>query len=272
MSLDALGEAPTKPIIVGHRGVLLKKSGGKAFDKKSRIMEKWTKRFFVLPPGKTVLSYYKNEASQMNGDAPLGDVQVWGSTVFLKAVKSGQYRFTVRSAARELKLRARDAADYDAWMGALQPITEFREDDDSSRLAAFSIRDEDDEDDFDAVGDDVHDDDDDGDDKLAPLPLPPLIGSSRGPGFSLAGASLDDVEVGRLPEGMRGALEKKSGGKAGQVSEVAAAVLGSCAPMPCTPSRRHASRSPARVVSSGPRQAAIPDHRIGPISMSFWPA
>ena len=44
-------------------------------------------------------------------------------------------------------------------MGALQPITEFR-DDEELGLAAFSIR-EDDNDDFDTVGEDVEDEDDD---------------------------------------------------------------------------------------------------------------
>mmetsp|Transcript_19030 Transcript_19030/g.48718 ORF Transcript_19030/g.48718 Transcript_19030/m.48718 type:complete len:346 (+) Transcript_19030:67-1104(+) len=219
MSLDAIGEAPTKPIIVGHRGTLLKKSGGKAFEKKSRMLEKWTKRWFVLPPGKTVLSYYKNESVFNSGGDPLGSVEVQGATVFLKAVKSGQYRFTVRSASRELKLRAGDAKEYDAWMGALQPITEFREDAESS-MANFSIRDEDDED-FDAVGDDVEDEDDD--DVMPPMPpplpmAPGLSGKSRESlDSSLGGGQSASIGGGQeVGHGMRGQLEKKSGGKQGQ--------------------------------------------------------
>jgi len=218
MSLDSIGEAPTKPIIVGHSGVLLKKSGGKAFEKKARMYEKWTKRYFVLPPGKTELKYFKNEAAYQSKATPLGTVEVQGAVVFLKAVKSGQYRFTVRSAARELKLRAGNATEYDAWMGALQPITEFREDDAEGGMAAFSIRDEDDAD-FDAVGDDVEDEDDD--DVLPPMPtpLPPMPkGVSR---TSLdaslsAAAGLDTLAGPPMTSGMRGPLEKKSGGKAGQ--------------------------------------------------------
>jgi len=218
-TLDSLGEAPSKPIIVGHRGTLLKKSGGKAFEKKSRLLgDKWTRRWFVLPPGRTTLSYYKNEAAANSGAAPLGTIEIQGAVVFLKAVKSGQYRFTVRSSARELKLRAADAKEYDAWMGALQPITEFREDDAEGALAAFSIRDDDDDADFDAVGEDVEDDDDD-DDVLPPLlPMAPSA-----PGLSVmarvsldAGLGIDAGQVSLPPTGMRGILEKKSGGKEGK--------------------------------------------------------
>lgn len=115
MSLDAIGEAPSRPQINGFRGYLEKKAGGKAFDKKRRIMESWTKRYFVLPPGKTVLSYYKTEAAHMEKGTPLGFVDLKGGTCFLKEVKSGQYRFTVRTSARELKLRARSAGEYNAW-------------------------------------------------------------------------------------------------------------------------------------------------------------
>ena len=37
------------------QGYLYKKAGGKAFDKKTRVLDRWHKRFFVLPPGETAI-------------------------------------------------------------------------------------------------------------------------------------------------------------------------------------------------------------------------
>ena len=53
-----------------------------------------------------------------------------GSKVFLKEVdKKGIHRFTVKSAARELKLRAASADDYNSWVVAFRPFVSSFEDD-----------------------------------------------------------------------------------------------------------------------------------------------
>lgn len=65
---------------IGLRGILLKKAGGKALDKKTRLVERWHKRWFVLPPGGTQLSYYKSQALQLEGKPALGCIEVAGST------------------------------------------------------------------------------------------------------------------------------------------------------------------------------------------------
>jgi hypothetical protein len=64
----------------GLRGQLLKKAGGKAMDKKTRLMEKWHRRWFVLPPQSSKLSYYKNEQEQLDGKDALGSVECAGAT------------------------------------------------------------------------------------------------------------------------------------------------------------------------------------------------
>ena len=51
----------------------------------------------------------------------LGSVDCASAQVFLKKVKGEQFRFTIQTAQRELKLRAHSAADYDAWIAALRP-------------------------------------------------------------------------------------------------------------------------------------------------------
>jgi hypothetical protein len=179
-------------VAAGFRGNLYKKAGGKAFEKKRRVLDRWTKRWFVLPPGGTVLSYYRSEQAQMEGQAALGSLELHskGASVFLKEVRAGQiYRFTVRAMSRELKLRAMSAGDYDAWMGALLPITgEPREEDDMD-MSGLSMRDEDDDAEFD--DDDVVED---GGGEA---------GFSAAPNFSLAARARDDSIVG-VPVGMRG--------------------------------------------------------------------
>ena len=188
-SLDCdLGEAPSRPVVTGFRGTLFKKAGGKAFVKKKRAVSKWNKRWFVLPPGSTRISYYKSETDQMEGQEALGAVDCEGATVFLKEIKSGVHRFTIRSAQRELKLRAPGADEYASWMEALKPITDFRqdeeEDDEDESRDAFSLR---------SIQLDGDGDDDDED----------------------SGGSPSGV-VGPPPPGYRGYLEKKSGGKDGR--------------------------------------------------------
>lgn len=75
-----------------------------------------------MPPGKSLMSYYKSENDQVNGKEALGAIDVAGSTVFLKEVsKTGVYRFTVRTTKRELKLRAKTESDYTQWIAAIKP-------------------------------------------------------------------------------------------------------------------------------------------------------
>lgn len=230
----------------GHRGELLKKAGGKATDKRTRLLDRWSKRWFVLAPGETALTYYKSEDAQVNGEPPLGVINVAGATVFLKEVRAGHvYRFSVKNAARELKLRAESAEEYDRWMSALQPIAEsFREmEEDGGGVAGLSLtRDRAetvaDGDSDGAEADDLFDADDEQSAFSARPPSGRGASSSRGssssvsggpgalglpppPGrpstMSLAGPSIDEsAEFGAPPAGHRGFLEKKSGGKEGR--------------------------------------------------------
>ena len=50
----------------GHEGWLQKKSGGKDGKSKMKMMQKWDKRYFVLPPSTagTLLSYYKSDGEE----------------------------------------------------------------------------------------------------------------------------------------------------------------------------------------------------------------
>ncbi len=101
-------------------GWLEKKSGGKEGSAKSRLFEKWDRRWFALDG--SVLSYYKSEDDQKKGKTPQGFIEVKGAEVFLKEVKGVAFRFTVKTAARELKLRASTPADYHMWSSALSPL------------------------------------------------------------------------------------------------------------------------------------------------------
>ena len=103
----------------GATGWLEKKSGGKDGKAKSKVLEKWDRRWFVLPAGGTELSYYKSDKA---GATAAGSIDCAGAHVFLKEVKGQTFRFTVRAATRELKLRAPTAAAYQKWVDALTPI------------------------------------------------------------------------------------------------------------------------------------------------------
>ena len=221
----------------GMRGFLLKKSGGKAFDKKTRVLDRWHKRWFVLEQGDTMLAYWKSEADSLKSDQPLGTIDAKGATIFLKEVKNGQYRFTIESQARALKMRATSATDYDAWMAALQPIAgQVKEDDEepldvtdagvgdlSSRARGITMADGD------------FDEDDEDDEPPGPLPNPfgggmsvpggaalataaggsnPFGGGSSSLPVACNGRGHTESVVGQMAAGMRGMLEKKSGGKA----------------------------------------------------------
>ena len=63
----------------GCRGYMDKKSGGKEGKNKAKVLEKWTKRYFVLPEADATLSYYKDEHSFNNGRPPLGAVDCEGA-------------------------------------------------------------------------------------------------------------------------------------------------------------------------------------------------
>jgi small GTP-binding protein len=107
-------------------GWLEKKSGGKeGHEKKSKLLERWGKRYFVLSGSE--MHYFKHDEDHAAGKPPLGTTDVSGGTVFLKAVKGQTFRFTVRLAARDLKLRAANNADFQMWTKALGPVTKATE-------------------------------------------------------------------------------------------------------------------------------------------------
>ena len=77
-------------------GYLEKKSGGKEGRTKIKVLEKWDKRFFVLPKGDgSELHYFKKADDYRDGKTPLGSLECRGATVFLKEVKGQTFRFTV---------------------------------------------------------------------------------------------------------------------------------------------------------------------------------
>lgn len=119
---------PNRP---GKKGWMEKKSGGHSGADKLKLFQKWDKRWFVLPKGGTLLAYYKSDDDFKRNEQPLGAVECKGARVFLKGVtKDDEYRFTVASDTRELKLRAKDKADYDAWMAILKTVvSDFANDD-----------------------------------------------------------------------------------------------------------------------------------------------
>lgn len=50
--------------------------------------------------------YYKSEGDATSGKAAAGMMECRNASVFLKEVKGQTFRFTIKSAQRELKLRA----------------------------------------------------------------------------------------------------------------------------------------------------------------------
>mmetsp|Transcript_1831 Transcript_1831/g.2816 ORF Transcript_1831/g.2816 Transcript_1831/m.2816 type:complete len:215 (-) Transcript_1831:303-947(-) len=117
LSMERARDAP------GIRGYLLKKAGGKGGVKSSKlranIAEKWTKRYFVLPPTISRLSYYTSEEDYKKGADALGTVECLGSTIFLKDIVGEVHRFTIAARERELKLKADSAGEYARWAHAL---------------------------------------------------------------------------------------------------------------------------------------------------------
>ena len=123
-------------------GYLSKKAGGKhvervvhpmggglqGIDFGKMIGSQWRKRYFVLSPGSSTLSYYKHQSAYTKGRAALGSLELKGCTVFLKEVHNGVFRFTAASAERELKLRAYSEKEYNMWVEHLRPhAAQFRE-------------------------------------------------------------------------------------------------------------------------------------------------
>jgi hypothetical protein len=236
----------------GMRGWLLKKAGGKALDKKTRLLDRWHKRFFILPPGGSTLFYYKGENDRLEAKDPLGTLECAGATIFLKEVKNGQYRFTIQAKSRELKLRAATAGDYDEWMSALSPFaSSVRQEDDVPDISDLSVRES-----VSARGEDF-DEDSEEEEAAAASARPSAVrpsSSARSPScggltaqqlmLSRAGAGAPEAPPGSLgggrvatnsvacssvtsgsmrtvamsSMGMRGLLEKKSGGAEGKKS------------------------------------------------------
>ena len=98
------------------QGWLEKKSGGKEGHSKHKLSEKWTRRWFVLVGSE--IRYFKSDEDYNKGKAALGAVECSGASLKLKEVQGNSFRFTVLSAARELKLRGPSSA-YHMWNDAL---------------------------------------------------------------------------------------------------------------------------------------------------------
>ena len=113
-------------------GWLEKKSGGKEGKGKSKLLEKWDKRWFVLSG--TEMRWYKTEDDPGKGKDPQGVMDCKGSELFLKGVEGQTFRFTVRTTERELKLRAPSSA-YHMWKDALTPLAKFTDDADLATAA-----------------------------------------------------------------------------------------------------------------------------------------
>ena len=104
-------------------GWLEKKSGGNRDNKKIKFMQKWDRRWFVFPDdGRGVLSYYRSDVDASNGAEPLGVVICGGADLFLKNIGKDdqQYRFTLDTHERELKLRG-SKDQWQLWSRALRP-------------------------------------------------------------------------------------------------------------------------------------------------------
>ena len=107
-------------------GWLEKKSGGKegagvsSSFVRGKLLEKWTKRWFVLAGSE--LRYYRSDEEYEKGKLPLGLVECSGAELSLKHVKGQTFRFNVLSASRELKLRAQSPDEYQKWTRALTPL------------------------------------------------------------------------------------------------------------------------------------------------------
>ena len=134
-AIAAAAPSTPQPSVTGW---LEKKSGGKEGSSKSRLLEKWTKRWFALVGSE--LGYYKSEEDFSKCREALGSMECAGAEIFLKEVKGGTFRFTIRTPTRELKLRASTAADYQSWTRALAPLANRstwrseHDDDESERM------------------------------------------------------------------------------------------------------------------------------------------
>ena len=115
------------------QGWLEKKSGGKEGKHKLAILEKWDKRYFVLSG--TQLVYYKGEDDHTKGAAALGGIELPGAELFLKEVQGQAFRFTIKSADRELKLRAPNGPAYHNWADAIAPLVKATGRDSSQSVA-----------------------------------------------------------------------------------------------------------------------------------------
>ncbi|EOD08675.1 hypothetical protein EMIHUDRAFT_631907 [Emiliania huxleyi CCMP1516] len=121
---DAARPPPCLPVLVrtGARGWLEKKSGGHEERGKMKLLQKWDRRYFVLPAGGAELSYYKTEDDAARGEHPAGSLRCDGAEVFLKEVRDdGVHRFTIKTRERELKLRS-SKREFETWASALEPI------------------------------------------------------------------------------------------------------------------------------------------------------
>jgi hypothetical protein len=182
-------------------GVLHKKSGGKRDQAKaSRLKANWRRRFFVLPPASSLLSYYKKREHYETGREALGSMDVAGCTLFLKKVHHGHYRFTVASEDRELKLNAETVAEYTAWTEALKPhaatFRELTEEDGGHEPLELAEEEEDEE-----------------EDEAGRARGPSLAGRARAPSKADGRARSRTMASGGGD--LEGYLEKKQGGKEG---------------------------------------------------------
>lgn len=120
-----------------QEGWLEKKSSGRTRSVSSvvgagRLLNAWERRYFALPLDSSTMSYYHNEHEMLAARPALGSVECKGAKLFLKEIKGGVYRFTVKTEERELKLRTESEADFTAWMDALGKYATQQNDGDDS--------------------------------------------------------------------------------------------------------------------------------------------
>ena len=122
--------APTHTMMT-TTGWLGKKGGGEAADAGSlknmirKKVEPWNARFFVLPAGGRTIRWDDSAEDAEAGMTEKGsmDIPVGQTRFVLKEVDGkGVHRFSLFTAQRELKLRAKDKEDFEVWEAPLRSL------------------------------------------------------------------------------------------------------------------------------------------------------